>query len=184
MKRILYLGAAALTGAALLAWVLLPGPRAVQTAPVTQGRFERSVLEDGRTRLQARYALSAPQAGQLGRIDLQAGDPVTRGQVVAELAPPQAPLLDARSRAEQQERIAAAQAALGRAQSNRERAAAATTLARNALARSESLSQQGFVSPAQSDGVRTELQLREQELAAARQDATAAAHGLAQARAT
>ena len=184
MKRFLYLSAAALAGAALLAWLLLPNPKPVEAAPVTQGRFERSVLEDGRTRLQARYTLSAPQTGELGRITLQVGDRVSQGQVVAELRPPRAPLLDARSRSEQLERIAAAQANLARAQAQRDRAAAAQTLAQSALARSESLSQQGFVSPAQNESARTELRLREQELVAARQDEAAAAHGLAQARAT
>ncbi|MDH4059994.1 MAG: efflux transporter periplasmic adaptor subunit, partial [Aquincola sp.] len=56
--------AAAAAGLALaLAWAFAPRPVEVELAPVTQGRFEITIDEDGKTRLADRYVVSSPLAG-------------------------------------------------------------------------------------------------------------------------
>ena len=68
MKKRWLLALAALALVTLLVWALWPAARLVETAVVTQGRFERAVQEDGRTRLRERYLVSAPLGGRLTRI--------------------------------------------------------------------------------------------------------------------
>jgi HlyD family secretion protein len=71
---------------------------------------------------------------------------------------------------------------VSRAQANVERAAAALDQARAELKRSETLAQQGFVSPNQNETGRLNVRLREKELESARQDEDAARHELDQSR--
>ena len=68
--------------AALVAWALRPQPIAVEVAEVTRGPFEQTVVDDGKTRVRDRYVVSAPLAGRVERIVLDAGDTVRQGQVV------------------------------------------------------------------------------------------------------
>lgn len=169
---------------ALLVWALMPTPREVETAMVTQGRFERAVQEDGKTRLRDRYQVSAPLGGHLERMTFKQGDDVGQDAPVARLWPSTPPLLDARSRAEQLAANAALQATLVRSQSMVERAGAALAQAKADLQRSQSLEKQGFVAPAGLEANRLNLRLREQELESARQDAVAARFTLARSQAT
>ena len=74
------------------------------------------------------------------------------------------------------------QASVSRAQANVKRAAAALDQARAELKRSETLAQQGFVSPNQNETGRLNVRLREKELESARQDEDAARHELDQSR--
>jgi HlyD family secretion protein len=169
---------------ALLIWALMPAPREVETALVTQGRFERAVQEDGKTRLRERYQISAALGGHLERMALKQGDDVAQDAPVARLWPSTSPMLDARSRAEQLAANAALQAALLRSQSMVERAGAALTQAQANLQRSQSLEKQGFVAPARLETDRLSVHMREQELASARQDVVAARFTLARSQAT
>ena len=73
--------------AALLAWALAPRPVQVELAPVTRGRFETTIDEDGKTRLADRYVVSAPLAGRLARITLKEGDAVEADAPLAVLTP-------------------------------------------------------------------------------------------------
>jgi HlyD family secretion protein len=175
--------AAAAAAVALLAWAFAPRPLAVETAPVVLGAFERVVVEDGRTRLRERYVVSAPLAGRLERITLLPGDPVAANAEVARQAPGLAPMLDARSSAQLRERIAAAQAALAQAATRSAAARIALEQAEAARRRSDSLAQQGFVSPTQAETDRLATRAAEQALATARAGEDVASHELAQARA-
>ena len=69
-------GAAVVVLGGLLAWAFAPRAVEVEVAQATQGRFETTVDEDGRTRLRERYVVSAPLAGRLARIGLDEGDTV------------------------------------------------------------------------------------------------------------
>ena len=169
---------------ALLVWALMPTPREVETALVTQGRFERAVQEDGKARLRDRYQVSAPLGGHLERMTFKQGDDVAQDAPVARLWPSISPMLDARSRAEQLAANAALQAALVRSQTMVERAGAALAQAQVDLQRSQSLEKQGFVAPARLEADRLNLRLREQELTSARQDVVAARFTLARSQAT
>lgn len=182
MKRKLMMGAFGLLVLALLVWAFMPTPVEVEIATVTQGRFERSVQEDGKTRVRDRYVVSTPLTGRVARVHLKQGDIVQRDATVATLWPVAPALLDERSRAEQVARTGAMQAAVARAQANVERAGAALDHARAELQRSETLTQQGFVSPNQNESGRLTVRLREKELESARQEAAAARHELEQSR--
>ncbi len=114
---------------ALLAAVLLalgygfrPRPVVVDVARATRGPLRVTVEEEGKTRVIDRFVVSAPVPGFARRVDLDVGDPVTQGQVLLDLEPLRANVLDRRSRAEAEARVAAAKAALNAA---RERALAA-----------------------------------------------------------
>jgi HlyD family secretion protein len=175
--------AVAAAAVALLAWAFAPRPLAVETAPVALAAFERVVQEDGRTRLLERYVVSAPLAGRLERITLQPGDAVAAGAPLARLAPGLAPMLDARSSAQLRERVAAAQGGVAQAATRTAAARIALEQAEAARRRSESLAQQGFVSPTQAENDRLATRAAEQALATARAGEDVAAHDLAQARA-
>lgn len=182
MKRKVLIGIVGLLVLALLGWAFMPTPAEVEIAAVTQGLFERSVQEDGKTRLRDRYVVSAPLAGRVARILLKQGDTVMRDAPVATFWPVAPALLDERTRAEQSARIGAMQASVARAQANVGRAGAALDQAQAELKRSEALAQQGFVSPNQNETGRLAVRLREKELESARQEEAAARHELEQSR--
>lgn len=103
---------AGVVAAGLLAWAFAPRAVEVEAVAATRGPFETAVEEDGRTRVSERHAVTAPIAGRLRRIALREGDAVQAGQALALIEPLPSPLLDERSRGEQQARAAAAQAGL------------------------------------------------------------------------
>ncbi len=77
-------------GAVLLAGLWYYGetrPLRVDTARIGRGPIRAFVEEEGKTRVIDRFVVSAPVAGRLRRVDLDEGDPVTRGTVVAEIDP-------------------------------------------------------------------------------------------------
>lgn len=181
-KRQLWTAGGLLPLVLLLVWAFWPRPIEVEVGTVTRGVFERAVQEDGKTRLRERYVVSSPLTGRVQRIALKQGDAVTRDAVLATLWPVMPGLLDERSRQEQTERIGALEAAVRRASANVERAKAALEQALADLRRSETLAQQGFVSPTQNETGRLTVRLRQKELDSARQEEDAAGHELQQAR--
>jgi len=104
------------------------------------------VEEEGKTRVRERYTVSAPVAGYVRRIGLDAGDAVKAGQMLAVIEPARAVALDPRTRAQAQAQASAARAALAVAEENARAAAAAAQLARQERVRAESLRQSNFVS--------------------------------------
>ena len=117
-----------LTVGALLAVALWPETTPVDSATVERGRIVVTVDEEGQTRVHDRYVVSAPVSGRVLRIELEPGDPVKEGEVVARVRPEMAALLDPRTRAEAQAALDSAQAVLGRARADEQRAR--TTLKR------------------------------------------------------
>jgi HlyD family secretion protein len=156
--------AAAAALSAVLVWAFAPRPLAVEVARATMGPYEQSVVEDARTRLRDRYALSAPLAGRLARIALREGDAVQAGAVVATITPALSPMLDERTRREQSARVEAAEAAVRRADAGVQRARVAVEQARIELRRNEQLAQQDFVSAAKVDTDRLALQAAQTDL--------------------
>lgn len=156
--------AAAAAMSAVLVWAFAPRPLAVEVARATMGPYEQSVVEDARTRLRDRYALSAPLAGRLARIALREGDAVQAGAVVATITPALSPMLDERTRREQSARVEAAEAAVRRADAGIQRARVALEQARIELRRNEQLAQQDFVSAAKVDTDRLALQAAQTDL--------------------
>ena len=114
-KTLIYVVSVVLALALALAWAFAPRAVEVELAPVTQGRFEITIEEDGKTRLADRYVVSAPLAGQLQRSTLREGDAVAAGATVAVLTPVLPTLLDSRTLRELAARVDAAQANVERA---------------------------------------------------------------------
>lgn len=153
--------------AAVLAWAFAPRAVEVEAVAAARGPFETAVEEDGRTRVSERHAVTAPIAGRLRRIALREGDAVQAGQALALIEPLPSPLLDERSRGEQQARAAAAQAALERAGTRVRAAQVGVDQALNEQRRTAQLVAQGFVSPAKADADRLALDAATREREAA-----------------
>ena len=182
MKKKIVIGLAGLLVLGLLVWAFAPAPRDVEVATVTQGRFERAVQEDGKTRVQDRFTVSAPITGRLARSTLKQGDTVKAGETVATLWPASPTLLDARTRAEQMAHIAAMRASMDKAQANAEHASVALDQSLAELKRSETLVLQGFVSANQNESSRLTVRLQEKELESARHEAVTARYAYEQSR--
>lgn len=59
----------------------------VNVAPVTRGELHVTIDAEGKTRVQNRFTIAAPVAGELRRIDLKEGDQVSTGAIVAQIDP-------------------------------------------------------------------------------------------------
>lgn len=183
LKPLLYT-AAALAALGLLAWAALREP--VQLARVETARrapITQSFSEEGKTRLKARYAITAPVAGTLRRISLQPGDAVQAGQTLAVIEPATSGLLDARSRAQAQADVAAGQSQQAAARQRIAAAQAAHDLAQASLRRAQPLQAAQAISQEAFDQARAQAATAAAELAAARADEQAAAARVAAARA-
>lgn len=73
--------------ATLVILAFRPAPIAVDVGEVTQGPIQVTIDAEGKTQVQERYVVTAPVAGRLQRIALEAGDPVEAGKLVAQLDP-------------------------------------------------------------------------------------------------
>jgi HlyD family secretion protein len=161
------LGLAAVV-AGLIAVVVWPATFPVDVASVARGSLVVTVDEEGVTRVRDRYIVSAPASGRVLRIELEPGDRVKRGQVVARLRAELAPLLDARTRAEAEAAVESARAALGRARAEEQRVKATLDLARRDLTRVRTLAESGAVA-------KQELEVHEADVDVALETANAAA---------
>jgi len=182
-RRWVYAGIAVAALAAVLWAAYQPRALVVETATVALGRFEQVIEEDGRLRLQQRYTVTAPMAGQLQRPTLKVGDAVQTGDVVAVLLPAAPALIDARTRSVLQERVASADAARDAALANTRRLQTALAQATQDAARAEQLARDQFIAPAGRDQTRLAQETAAQALRAAQAQQTAADHAWAEARA-
>ncbi len=71
----------------LLFWAFRPSPILVDVAEVKRDDVLVTVDEEGETRIRKRYVVSAPVEGRLARINLDEGDRVVKGQVIAQIDP-------------------------------------------------------------------------------------------------
>lgn len=130
---------------ALLAWGFWPAPLQVESGAVKRAPLSVTVEEEGQTRVKDRFVISAPVAGYLQRITLEVGDAVTRGQPLALMEPLRPEVLDPRSRARAAAQVAAAEAAIKRAEQLESAARAEATFARNDYARKQQLQEKNLV---------------------------------------
>ena len=96
----------------------IPRPVLVDTANVKIDALKVTVEEEGKTRVIDRFVISAPVAGFMRRIELNVGDEIKRDQQIVYLEPLHSSVLDPRSRAEAEARVAASRAALLAAEKN------------------------------------------------------------------
>ena len=110
-KFLLVLFAAAIVAA--IGWGLVPEPIQVDLAEAKRGEIEVTVDEDGKTRIREKYIVSAPLAGRVLRINMDPGDEVEADDTLLATIEPRDPeLLDARTIAQAEARVKAAEATL------------------------------------------------------------------------
>lgn len=161
------LGALLAAGTVAVVMALRPRPVPVDVAPVLRGPLIVAVQESGKTRVKDRYVVSSPAAGSLSRVALDVGDAVNEGDVLAEIAPAAAPLLDPRARAESEARLGAASSALGQARAQVGRALTAKALAAQELARLEKLAAGGAITRQAFEQAQFDARMRGAEHASA-----------------
>ncbi|MGE3959074.1 MAG: efflux RND transporter periplasmic adaptor subunit [Vicinamibacterales bacterium] len=158
---------AILVVAGLLAVALWPQTVPVETTTVARGPLLVTVDEEGRTRVRDRFVVAAPVSGRILRIELEPGDEVRAGDVVAQIRPEAPTLLDTRSRAEAEAALASARASSGRFRAEEQRARAALAQAERELARVRML-------VAESLGTAQQLEAREADVRTIQEQVTAA----------
>ncbi len=167
IKRALFvLLAVAIVAAVISAW--RPKPLTVEVAPVTEGELRVEVSEDGRTRVKDRYVVSAPLAGNLARIELENGDAIGEGEVLARIAPLPTPLLDARTREQAQANFEAATASVKQAGAQSKRAKAALKFAEGEVKRIEPLVKKGVGTQAELDRAALEVRTMKSDVESAK----------------
>jgi HlyD family secretion protein len=130
--------------AALVAWFMWPRAIRVDVATIDRGEVRREIAEEGRVRVHDIYTVASPVGGLLKRIQLEAGDVVAKGDVLATVAPADPSLLDARIAEEATANVAAARAALALAEADLD-------LARSDEGRTRQLFERGFAAKATLD---------------------------------
>jgi HlyD family secretion protein len=152
----------------LIAVVVWPTTTQVDVASVSRGPLVVTVDEEGVTRVCERFMVSAPVSGRVLRIELEPGDQVKRGQVVARVRAEAPPLLDARTRSEATAVVESARATLGRARAEEQRAKATLDQARRDLTRVRPLADDLVIA-------KQELEAHEADVDVAQETANAAA---------
>ncbi|HEY5765602.1 MAG TPA: HlyD family efflux transporter periplasmic adaptor subunit, partial [Candidatus Deferrimicrobiaceae bacterium] len=144
-KKRWFLVSALLAAIALaIGYAFLPKAVPVETVKVARGTLAVTVQEEGKTRVKDRFTVSSPVAGIAGRVALEVGDRVTRGQTLVSIEPAPPPFLDRRRQETAQARIDAAVAALESAKENARATAARETYARANLDRTAKLQESGI----------------------------------------
>src|SRR5687768_803119 len=174
---------AALVLAALVALGLRGEARLVDLVEVRAAPLTVTSQEEGKTRLRDRFVLSAPIVGVVRRVLLEQGDAVQAGQVVAEIEPSVAALLDPATRVRLQgEADTARQMALA-AKARVEATAAAERLAKREQDRLTAMPAGSAVSRSQLDAARARREQAGAEHAAARAEEAASRQRLGAAQA-
>lgn len=171
-----------MTAVAALLWLLLPAPIPVDVAMVERGALQVTVDEQGQTRVRDRYVIAAPVTGRLRRVEFDVGDAVDAGQALARLDPPPTTLLDARTHLQAVWQVAAAEAAVQRAQAQLERVAAERDFAEQDYQRSRRLIETEVITQRELDQAESTYRALERQWEAVRFEKQVAEHQLAQAR--
>lgn len=156
-----------------LAFAFWPDAVEVDTGTVTRGPMAVGVTDDGVTRAEDLYVVSAPVTGYLSRIELEAGDTVARGAVITTMSGRPASPLDPRTRQQLGAALQAARAAEAGA-------VASVAQSRRDLARAEELASRGFLPRAQLEAARTRVSTGQATVAQARAEAARIAAELGQ----
>ncbi|MBW1832856.1 MAG: efflux transporter periplasmic adaptor subunit, partial [Deltaproteobacteria bacterium] len=173
---VISLAVVAVAGLIAVAWI--PNPVEVEFSEVHRGSLVVTVNEDGRTRVKDRFVVSAPVTGNLARLDLEAGDTIEEGQVLARLVPLPPPLLDSRTRAEAKARVDAAMAARHQAQAAVNRSRFQRDFAKQEAERALAVVQQGGLARSDADRAVSNYGSSKEELRSAEFGARVAEHQL------
>jgi len=169
--------------AVLVTVALWPSTLPVETTVIGRGPLLVTVNEEGRTRVRDRFVVAAPVAGRVLRIELEPGDRVRAGDVVAKLRPEAPALLDARTRAEGQAALESARAALGRTRADEQRAKATLAQSERELTRVRTLVAESLATAQQLDAREADVRTAQEQVNAATFAARAAEADVARAQA-
>lgn len=133
-----------------LAYALWPEAADVDIAKVTKGPMQVGITDDGVTRAEEFYVVSAPVTGYLKRIEYEAGDRIEPGALITRMGGRPPTPLDQRTRAELRSALSAANAAAQGAKYSMEQS-------QRDLERAEELSDRGFLAKAQLEAARTRV---------------------------
>ncbi len=183
IKRAVPLAVAALL-LALIVKAMLPKPVSVDVAVAETAALRVTVDEDGVTRVKDRFVVSAPLTGSLARLELDPGDTVKQGDVVARIVPLTPALLDDRSKQSAEARVAAALAAQRQASAQVERARANQEFVQKSTERERSLAEKGVTARANVDQAELAQRTANAELESAKFGAKVADYEVEVARAT
>lgn len=168
MLRRLLLWMFLLALAAAIAYGLMPKPIEVEVGVVARGPLTVSVVEEGKTRIRNRYIVSSPVAGQMRRVTLKAGDEVKANEtVITVIEPTLAPLLDARSKAQAEASVSAADAARMKAKEALDMAKTSLQFATTNWNRVKNLREKGTVSDTDRDNAERDAEMKTREVQAA-----------------
>jgi HlyD family secretion protein len=180
-RIVMALVAIAVVGA--IVYAVLPQPEIVDVGVVERGNMSVTIDEDGQTRIQNPYLVTASLSGRMPRIMLEEGDTVTAGQTITTIHASLAPLVDERTQAERDARLAVAQSSYRQARAARSRAEAELEYARNELQKLRQLASENSVEEARVDRAELEVRTAEEQLNAARYGVRIASHEIEAARA-
>lgn len=136
---------AAVTGG--LVYAFWPRPVPVDFAAVTHGTLQVTVDEEGEARIKDVFVVAAPLAGEVLRIDIEAGDPVEAGKtLLATIQEVDPTFLDRRAQSQAEAEVEAAQAALTLAEAELARAKAELHFAQADLDRARVLVERRTIS--------------------------------------
>jgi HlyD family secretion protein len=152
----------------LLVWGFWPRPAIVELVTAKRAPMTVTIEEEGRTRVIDRFIISAPVDGVACRVQLDVGDAVEQGQTLLNISPLESRVLDPRSRAEAEARVAAAKSGLQRAEHQAEAAKASANYYRSELKRLTPLAEQGVISKGAFDKAKMDLLTADEALRSAR----------------
>lgn len=135
---------------ALIAWGLWPRAAEADFATIDTADVKLQLVDEGRTRMHDVYTVSAPVAGRVRRVEVEPGDAVTQGMVIARMTQAPAGFLDTRSDIAARAGVEASAAGLRAADTD-------LALARQEHARTESLAARNLVAAAAVDASRARL---------------------------
>jgi HlyD family secretion protein len=171
--RIFWIVAAAiLVGAIALS--MLPKAVEADIAQADRGDVRVEIIDEGRTRMHDVYVVSAPVTGRVLRVEVESGDSVEAGAVLARMSSAAAGFLDTRT-AEQ------AHAAVRAAEAQRRSSEAELALAQREHARTQNLVRDKVVSQSVADETQTRLDAAQAAFDAAKAEVARARSALVEA---
>jgi HlyD family secretion protein len=165
--RYFWIGAGVLA-VALITFGMWPRPVEVDVATIDRGDVRVELVDEGRTRMHDVYTVSAPVSGRLLRVEVESGDVVKKGAVIARMTQASAGFLDTRSDIAARAAVDAAEAALRAAGTELDLAQREHDRVRSLLARQLVAQAAADNSQARLDAARAARDARNAEVARAR----------------
>jgi HlyD family secretion protein len=154
-------------GGVALLWAR-PRREPAEVSAVRRGPLRVTLDGEGKTRVRERYTIAAPVGGRMTRVVLHPGDRVDEHVVLTRIDPVLPAPLDARTRAEAEARVKAAEASLARSQAQLEAARAGAEFAGREFLRQKQLVDNKAGTDVALDQAAIERERRDREADAAR----------------